>query len=120
MMMRGVLAINWNYPGDSIPAFVTLMFMPFSYSIAYGLIAGIMCFAIINTFTWALGAISGGRLLPPDYDNKEYWSFRSDSPRAQPWFIRAMKGDKKVWRPQDTDSFELESTEARIEAHTKA
>ncbi|CAN9099563.1 unnamed protein product [Alternaria alternata] len=120
MMMRGVLAINWNYPGDSIPAFVTLMFMPFSYSIAYGLIAGIMCFAIINTFTWALGAISGGRLLPPDYDNKEYWSFRSDSPRAQPWFIRAMKGDKKFWRPQDTDSFELESTEARIEAHTKA
>lgn len=31
-----------------------------------------------------------------------------------------MKGDKKFWRPQDTDSFELESTEARIEAHTKA
>jgi hypothetical protein len=36
-----------------------------------------MCFAIINTFTWALGAISGGRLLPPDYDNKEYWSCKS-------------------------------------------
>ncbi|KAL1793284.1 hypothetical protein ACET3X_008266 [Alternaria dauci] len=120
MMMRGVLAINWNYPGDSIPAFVTLMFMPFSYSIAYGLIAGIMCFAIINTTTWALGAISGGRLLPPDYDDKEYWSFRSDSPRAQPWFIRAIKGEKRFWRPQAADSFELESTEARVEAHTKA
>jgi AGZA family xanthine/uracil permease-like MFS transporter len=74
MMMRGVLAINWNYPGDSIPAFVTLMFMPFSYSIAYGLIAGIMCYAIINTTTWALATISRGKLLPPDYDNKEYWS----------------------------------------------
>jgi AGZA family xanthine/uracil permease-like MFS transporter len=74
MMMRGMTAINWNYPGDSIPAFVTLMFMPFSYSIAYGLVAGIMCYAIINTFTWALGAVSRGRLLPPDYDDKEYWS----------------------------------------------
>jgi AGZA family xanthine/uracil permease-like MFS transporter len=74
MMMRGVLAINWNYPGDSIPAFVTLMFMPFSYSIAYGLIAGIMCYTIINTTTWALGAITRGKVLPPDYDNKEYWS----------------------------------------------
>ena len=115
MMMRGVLAINWNYPGDSIPAFVTLMFMPFSYSIAYGLIAGIICYAVINTTTWAVGKISGGRVLPPDYDNKEYWSIRSDSPRAQPWFIRAMKGDKLFWRPQDTDSFELESTEARVE-----
>jgi len=50
------------------------MFMPFSYSIAYGLIAGIMCYTIINSFTWALGKVSRGKLLPPDYDNKEYWS----------------------------------------------
>ncbi|KAL1596059.1 hypothetical protein SLS59_008048 [Nothophoma quercina] len=113
MMMRGMTAINWNYPGDSIPAFVTLMFMPFSYSIAYGLVAGIMCYAILNTFTWALGAISGGRLLPPDYDDKEYWSFRSDSARNQPWFIRAIKGDRRFWRPQDNDSFELQSAEIR-------
>jgi AGZA family xanthine/uracil permease-like MFS transporter len=74
MMMRGVLAINWNFPGDSIPAFVTLMFMPFSYSIAYGLIAGIMSYTIINTSIWAIGFVSRGKLLPPDYDNKEYWS----------------------------------------------
>ena len=80
MMMRGMTAINWNYPGDSIPAFVTLMFMPFSYSIAYGLVAGIMCYAIINTVTWALGAVSRGRLLPPDYDDKEYWSCKLSPP----------------------------------------
>jgi AGZA family xanthine/uracil permease-like MFS transporter len=80
MMMRGMTAINWNYPGDSIPAFVTLMFMPFSYSIAYGLVAGIMCYAIINTVTWALGVVSRGRLLPPDYDDKEYWSCKSICP----------------------------------------
>ncbi|EFQ96447.1 hypothetical protein PTT_01163 [Pyrenophora teres f. teres 0-1] len=70
-----------------------------------------MCYAIINTTIWFVATISGGRLLPPDYDNKEYWSFRSDSPRAQPWFIRALKGNKQFWRPQDTTSFELESTE---------
>ncbi|KAH7377628.1 purine transporter [Pyrenochaeta sp. MPI-SDFR-AT-0127] len=77
MMMRGVLAINWNYPGDSIPAFVTLMFMPFSYSIAYGLIAGILCYTVINTITWAIAKISSDRIVPPDYDNKEYWSCKS-------------------------------------------
>lgn len=38
-MMRQVHAINWRYIGDTVPAFVTLMFMPFSYSIAYGLLA---------------------------------------------------------------------------------
>jgi adenine/guanine/hypoxanthine permease len=39
MMMRQVTAINWRYIGDAVPAFVTLLFMPFSYSVAYGLIA---------------------------------------------------------------------------------
>jgi AGZA family xanthine/uracil permease-like MFS transporter len=39
MMMRQVVAINWKYIGDAVPAFVTMIFMPFSYSIAYGLIA---------------------------------------------------------------------------------
>jgi len=80
MMMRGVLAINWNYPGDSIPAFITLMFMPFSYSIAYGLVAGIMSYAAINSVTWAVGKITRGRILPPDYENKEYWSCESPFP----------------------------------------
>jgi AGZA family xanthine/uracil permease-like MFS transporter len=39
MMTRSVVDINWSYAGDSLPAFVTLIFIPFSYSIAYGLIA---------------------------------------------------------------------------------
>lgn len=39
MMMRSIVEINWQYIGDAVPAFVTLMFMPFSYSVAYGLIA---------------------------------------------------------------------------------
>jgi AGZA family xanthine/uracil permease-like MFS transporter len=132
MMMRGVLAINWNYPGDAIPAFVTLMFMPFSYSIAYGLIAGILTYTIINTVTWAIAKISSNRILPPDYDNKEYWSCKlptpqhviskltptvlADNPRSQPWFIRAMKGEKKFWKNPDTESFELQSSEVQTKA----
>lgn len=47
--------------------------MPFSYSLAYGLIAGILCYALINTSSWAIGLVSGGRWLPPDYDDREYW-----------------------------------------------
>jgi AGZA family xanthine/uracil permease-like MFS transporter len=39
MMARSVVDINWKYAGDSLPAFATLIVMPFSYSIAYGLIA---------------------------------------------------------------------------------
>jgi AGZA family xanthine/uracil permease-like MFS transporter len=39
MMIRQVTKINWAYIGDAIPSFVTLVFIPFSYSCAYGLIA---------------------------------------------------------------------------------
>ena len=39
MMMRQITAINWVYIGDAVPAFVTVVFIPFSYSIAYGLLA---------------------------------------------------------------------------------
>lgn len=38
-MIRQVVSINWGYIGDAIPSFVTLTFIPFSYSVAYGLIA---------------------------------------------------------------------------------
>jgi AGZA family xanthine/uracil permease-like MFS transporter len=38
MMTRAAVDINWRYIGDSVPAFLTLAIMPFTYSIAYGLI----------------------------------------------------------------------------------
>lgn len=34
MMMKAAADINWSYPGDAIPAFITIALMPFTYSIA--------------------------------------------------------------------------------------
>jgi len=39
MMMRQVTSINWSFIGDALPAFVTIVIMPYTYSVAYGLIA---------------------------------------------------------------------------------
>lgn len=38
-MLRSMVEVNWGYAGDALPAAVTLLFIPFSYSVAYGLIA---------------------------------------------------------------------------------
>ncbi|KAK0648963.1 xanthine/uracil permease family protein-like protein [Cercophora newfieldiana] len=73
MMMRQVIAINWTYIGDAVPAFVTLMFIPFSYSIAYGLIAGLFTHVIINGTIFVIEKLSRGRLLPDDFDKREQW-----------------------------------------------
>ncbi|KAF2762052.1 hypothetical protein EJ05DRAFT_434150 [Pseudovirgaria hyperparasitica] len=75
-MMRQVTSINWNYIGDVIPAFVTLMFIPFSYSVAYGVIAGIMTYATLNSLIWFTALITGDRIVPRDEDQKEYWTWK--------------------------------------------
>ncbi|KAK9456227.1 permease family-domain-containing protein [Dipodascopsis uninucleata] len=76
MMMSSVAEINWTYMGDALPAFVTIAVMPFTYSIAYGLIAGIITYIILNSFTWALEKISRGRIVPDKYDRRDGWSWK--------------------------------------------
>jgi adenine/guanine/hypoxanthine permease len=85
-MLRQVVSINWNYIGDALPAFVTMIFIPFSYSTAYGLIAGIMTYAIVNTTVYVLSLVSRGRIEPSDYDNREYWTIKPGG--KLPWFVR--------------------------------
>jgi AGZA family xanthine/uracil permease-like MFS transporter len=73
-MAKSVQSINWNYVGDAIPAFLTIALMPLSYSISYGLIAGIGSYAAINGPIYLLELISGGRITPSDKDLKEHWN----------------------------------------------
>ncbi|KAH7057921.1 permease family-domain-containing protein, partial [Linnemannia elongata] len=74
MMAKSVQSINWNYVGDAIPAFLTIALMPLSYSISYGLIAGIGTYAAINGSIYVLELVSGGRITPSDKDLKEHWN----------------------------------------------
>jgi MFS superfamily sulfate permease-like transporter len=48
MMIFNVMKVNWVNVSEAVPAFITLAVMPLTYSIAYGLIAGIMTYMIIN------------------------------------------------------------------------
>jgi len=114
MMMRGTLSINWRYPGDAIPAFVTLAFIPFSYSIAYGLIVGLITYASLNGMAWILKKISFGRIAPDDEDSREYWSYKAEITHSPPWFVRAFRGEKKFWKTDDDVAIELESTVSGI------
>ena len=36
LMMMNVASIPWSRTGDAIPAFLTIVMMPLTYSIAYG------------------------------------------------------------------------------------
>lgn len=74
LMMRQIMMVNWRYIGDAIPAFVTVMFIPFGYSAAYGLIAGLMTYTALNGLIYLTKLVSGGRIVPEDEDHREYWT----------------------------------------------
>jgi adenine/guanine/hypoxanthine permease len=122
MMMRQVTSVNWGYIGDALPAFVTIVSMPFTYSVAYGLIAGLFTYVCLNGAIYITRKVSflilGREIEPPDADKGEYWtykiggtsppvSFLLHSPLemfrnvcfadiSSQWFVRAVQGS--LWR----------------------
>ncbi|HAR79563.1 MAG TPA: guanine permease [Succinivibrionaceae bacterium] len=51
MMLRNVMQINFNDYSDSIPAFLTIIMMPLSYSIANGFGFGFTSYCVLKLFT---------------------------------------------------------------------
>lgn len=67
LMMKSVVAINFVDPTEGIPAFITIITMPFAYSISKGIMWGIISYVIckvagrkaksISGVTWVLAVI---------------------------------------------------------------
>ncbi|ETN37074.1 uncharacterized protein HMPREF1541_08064 [Cyphellophora europaea CBS 101466] len=103
MMAKQAAQINWTYMGDAIPAFLTIALMPFTYSIADGLIAGICSYILINTTVWIIEKLSGGRIKPADKELKDHWTYKIEGGLLPPWVGRAARGKKDFWRPYDDE-----------------
>ncbi|KAH6953198.1 permease family-domain-containing protein [Fusarium avenaceum] len=101
MMIRQITQINWRYIGDILPSFVVMTFIPFSYSVAYGLIAGVFVYAVLNGLIGLVVFVSRGYIEPREYDLKEYWTWRG-SGRA-PWFVRAIRRHRNTDNSDDGD-----------------
>lgn len=67
LMMQQVGEIDWHHLVDAIPAFITIVLMPFSYSISVGIGAGFVVFIALKIFQgkarhvhplmWVVGAL---------------------------------------------------------------
>ncbi|MFA6581109.1 MAG: NCS2 family permease [Paludibacter sp.] len=57
-MMSSVTNINFNDISQGFPAFLTIIFMPFTYSIAQGIIFGILSFTLIKMMTGKFKEVS--------------------------------------------------------------
>ncbi|WP_228288204.1 NCS2 family permease [Thermosipho ferrireducens] len=73
LMLKTLRLINWDDITDAIPAFVTLIMMPLTYSIANGIALGLITYPIVKTFsgkakevhwfTWVLAILFGIYLI---------------------------------------------------------
>lgn len=100
MMIKSVTEINWKYMGDAIPAFLCIVLMPFTYSIANGLIGGVCSYIVINVIVWIIEKVSGGRLRPIDKEHKEPWTYRLPGGFFPPWLVRLSQGKKNFWHSE--------------------
>ncbi|WWC63731.1 uncharacterized protein I303_106336 [Kwoniella dejecticola CBS 10117] len=109
MMMENAVKINWDYMGDAIPAFVVIAVIPFTYNVAYGIIAGLILFILLHNVPKLLGMISP-QLLPPGWkDLKEPYNSTAflKQPNGKgrvsflallpPWLRKLVSGEKRFW-----------------------
>lgn len=55
MMMSGAVEVQWTRFDEALPAFLTVAMMPFTYSIAHGVSAGIVSYAVLKPLTGRQG-----------------------------------------------------------------
>ncbi|KAI9163692.1 nucleoside transporter [Paramyrothecium foliicola] len=114
MMVSSVTDINWKYMGDAIPAFLTITLMPFTYSIADGLIGGICSYILINTLVFVLRKATGGRLVPANFVEKDPWTWRIPGGFFPPWTVRLFSGKKDFWREDHPTVQETPAQESSV------
>ena len=57
-MLSATTEIDFKDPTEGIPAFLTIVMMPFTYSVAEGIVYGILSYVVLKTATGKLKHIS--------------------------------------------------------------
>ncbi|KAJ9053131.1 hypothetical protein DSO57_1027389 [Entomophthora muscae] len=72
MMARPASMVPWEYPGEAVPAFLTIATIPLSFSVPYGILAGILSYTSIHILSRLIAFATRGSLVPlippDDYD----------------------------------------------------
>ncbi|MGB9964634.1 NCS2 family permease [Halobacterium hubeiense] len=63
LMLGNVTAVQWDDVTHSVPAGLTILVMPFTYSIAYGIAAGIVSYPVVKAATGEYDDVSPGQWL---------------------------------------------------------
>jgi adenine/guanine/hypoxanthine permease len=99
MMARSLRDIKWYDVSHAATAFITVIVMPLTYSIAYGLIAGICMWILLQATFWILGFLGVER---PEFTE-------DDIPKGE---LSKMKGEDEIIKDNDDSPVEQQPEEA--------
>ena len=60
LMIGGVKDVDWSDPATAVPAFMTIVMMPLTYNISYGIDFGLLSYIVIKLFTGKVKEIHVG------------------------------------------------------------
>ena len=63
MMFKSVTELDWEDMSEAIPGFITIILMPLAYSIADGILIGIISYVVINTICGNFKKLSPGMYI---------------------------------------------------------
>jgi AGZA family xanthine/uracil permease-like MFS transporter len=103
LMAKSLAYLNWNKVSHAVSGFLTVMVMPLTYSIAYGLLAGIGSYVVMESTFWILSLI--GIKLPLDEEGAETKPIEEDEKKM-------VDEDDKL---KETDDFQEFLTSLKVE-----
>lgn len=101
LMIRTVTEINWDYMGDAVPAFLTIVLIPLTYNVAYGVIAGIISYILLNGVVHLIRKCSKNRITPHNYESTEGSTVPSGS-LIPSWIVCLLR--RTIFSTTDTES----------------
>jgi AGZA family xanthine/uracil permease-like MFS transporter len=102
LMAKSLANLNWNKVSHAVSGFLTVMVMPLTYSIAYGLLAGIGAYVVMESTFWMLSLI--GIKLPVDEENADT-SMGNETKMIEEDVKKTVDEDEKLKQRDDFEEF---------------
>lgn len=119
LMAKSLRKIKWHDPTHAATAFLTVTIMPLTYSIAYGLIAGIGTWMILQSTFWILSKFG---IDPPEFGPEDLEDTPKPTPRLADESIDSPeKGDEaEKGEKSDSNSEEVQQSQDKAKSEEVA
>lgn len=97
LMSRNATMIPWEFPGEAVPAFLTITLMPLTFSVVNGILAGILSYILIHILARIITFATHGSLVPLSPLDSDDCDLNDRRVSTLPPWISALKACFSRW-----------------------